>query len=473
MVRWCFSLASCYLLLPLVLCFAKWNGMTRIMTKKKVKAAFRRAEKNRSRLSYFLGEEEDIENGNETPSTALAPSEASEAPVDTTNPLQTKTEAEQQAIRPTSNTPPATHKPSITDDLVFYDPFSKQEMLDQYSKSEICLPLAVREQLEQEYRAHRLGLEKDQEDRTFPDQQLSSSTTQIEQTDEKDRATEVPAIVERSNSCKSVVRPDLFFIEVSLSSHCRDLTLTDSTPLANNKSARPNIGPSASTNARKTRPHYRRPRVVSTNAAHDNKQLTFYFPLHHQHHNVPMAVGASARAHPAHHHHHHAPLHFNRGNLSQLALCSKNIYNYESVLNICKLQSLHFSIDRSLSLPNLYSPIAAGRKRHRSVTITGELEKYLEDEEDDEDETGKKTFFSQLYRDICKLVRVLRILPFLLLCICVTMITIFYDATWTFLIDYMKISNPSVERGPHLLMGVGIVAIFGEIGYGYLGDSKR
>ena len=107
------------------------------------------------------------------------------------------------------------------------------------------------------------------------------------------------------------------------------------------------------------------------------------------------------------------------------------------------------------------------------MTITGELEKYLEDEEDDEDETGKKTFFSQLYRDICKLVRVLRILPFLLLCICVTMITIFYDATWTFLIDYMKISNPSVERGPHLLMGVGIVAIFGEIGYGYMGDSKR
>ena len=143
------------------------------------------------------------------------------------------------------------------------------------------------------------------------------------------------------------------------------------------------------------------------------------------------------------------------------------------MLNICKLQSLHFSIDRSLSLPNLSSPFITGRKRHRSVTIAGELKDYLEDEEEDEDEIGKKTFFQQLYRDICQLVRVLRILPFLLLCVCVTMITIFYDATWTFLVDYMSKHNLSAEKGSHLILGVGIVAIFGEIGYGYMGDSKR
>ena len=86
--------------------------------------------------------------------------------------------------------------------LFFYDHFTKQELLDQYSKSEICLPLAVREQLENEYRQHRLDLEKEHEERHFSEQKLSSSTTQIEQTDEIDRASEVPHIVERSNSCK-------------------------------------------------------------------------------------------------------------------------------------------------------------------------------------------------------------------------------------------------------------------------------
>jgi hypothetical protein len=186
---------------------------------------------------------------------------------------------------------------------------------------------------------------------------------------------------------------------------------------------------------------------------------------------MPTATSSGARAH--HHHHHHPPLHFNRGNLSHLALCSKNIYNYESVLNICKLQSLHFSIDRSLSLPNLYTPVGAGRKRHRSLTVARNIDDYLEDEEEDEDEIGKKNFFQQIYRDICKLLRVLRILPFLLLCVCVTMITIFYDATWTFLVDYMQKNDLTPEKGSHLILGVGIVAIFGEIGYGYMGDSKR
>jgi hypothetical protein len=228
-------------------------------------------------------------------------------------------------------------------------------------------------------------------------------------------------------------------------------------------------------NSRKARSHHRRTRRSSTNASHDNKQLVLHFPFHHQHHIIPIVAGSSTRAHSSHHHHHqhHQPLHCNPGNLSHLALCSKNIYNYESVLNICKLQSLHFSIDRSLSLPNLYSPIIAGRKRHRSTTVPGNIEDYLEDEEEDEGETGKKSFFEQLYRDICKLVRVLRILPFLLLCVCVTMITIFYDATWTFLIDYMQKNDLSAEKGSHLILAVGIIAIFGEIGYGYMGDSKR
>jgi hypothetical protein len=53
------------------------------------------------------------------------------------------------------------------------------------------------------------------------------------------------------------------------------------------------------------------------------------------------------------------------------------------------------------------------------------------------------------------------------------MITIFYDATWTFLIDYMQKNDLSAEKGSHLILAVGIIAIFGEIGYGYMGDSKR
>ncbi len=250
--------------------------------------------------------------------------------------------------------------------------------------------------------------------------------------------------------------------------HRRDLPLTESTPLTTDKPPRSNVPPSTTNNPRKPRSH-RRTRRSSTNATHDNKPSIFYYPFHHQHHNIPTTTTSSARTH----HHHHQPLHCNRGNLSHLALFSKNIYNYESVLNICKLQSLHFSIDRSLSLPNLYSPILTGRKRHRSLTVPGNIEDYLEDEEEDEDEISKKNFFQQIYRDICKLVRVLRILPFLLLCICVTIITIFYDATWTFLIDYMKQNDLSPEKGSHLILGVGIVAIFGEIGYGYMGDSKR
>jgi hypothetical protein len=250
--------------------------------------------------------------------------------------------------------------------------------------------------------------------------------------------------------------------------------MIETTPLAANKSTPSNVPPSTTNNPRKTRSHHRRPRRLSNNTPHDNKQLIFYFPFHHQHHNIPTVATNSARTHSStHHHHHHHHPHYNRGNLSQLALCSKNIYNYESVLNICKLQSLHFSIDRSLSLPNLYSPIIPGRKRHRSLTVTGDMEDYLEDEEEDEDEAKKKNIFEQIYRDICKLVRVLRILPFLLLCICVTMITIFYDATWTFLLDYMNKNDLKPEKGAHLILGVGIVAIFGEIGYGYMGDSKR
>lgn len=254
-------------------------------------------------------------------------------------------------------------------------------------------------------------------------------------------------------------------------SSSRELPLLETTPLATEKSTPSNNPPSAgANNPRKTRTHHRRVRRVSTNTPHETRPLMFHYPFHHQHRNIPAITGSNTRTH--HHHHHHHPLHLNRGNLSHLALCSKNIYNYESVLNICKLQSLHFSIDRSLSLPNLSSPFITGRKRHRSVTIAGELKDIFEEEED-EDEIGKKNCFEQLYRDICQLVRVLRILPFLLLCICVTMITIFYDATWTFLVDYMSKNNLSAEKGSHLILGVGIVAIIGEIGYGYMGDSKR
>ncbi|CAF2525493.1 unnamed protein product [Rotaria sp. Silwood2] len=413
-------------------------------------ALFREVEWDEEDYDEEEGEDEETENGNETTSTALAPSEQSEVPVETTQSVITNQEPEETIINPSSNTPPPEHRPSITEDIFFYDQFSKQELLDQYSKSEICIPLAVREHLEDEYRQHRM----EQEERNFNEPKLSSSTTHIGQTDEINRATEVPIIAERSNSCKN-------------------LSLTETTPLTTDKST-PSIVPSATTNtSRKARSHHRRQRRSSTNATHDNKQLIFYYPFHHQHHNVPITAGSSARAHSSHHHHHHHSLHFNRGNLSQLALCSKNIYNYESVLNICKLQSLHFSIDRSLSLPNLYSPILAGKKRHRSLAVPKNIEDYLKDEEEEEDEIQKKTFFEQIYHDVCKLLRVLRILPFLLLCVCVTMITIFYDATWTFLIDYMKKNDLTAEKGSHLIFSVGIVAIFGEIGYGYMGDSKR
>jgi hypothetical protein len=258
--------------------------------------------------------------------------------------------------------------------------------------------------------------------------------------------------------------------------YSRDLPLIETTLLTTEKSTPSNLPPSsttATTNPRKIRSHHRR-RRASTNPSHENKPLIFHYPFHHQHHNMPTAASSSTRTHSSHHHHHHHhPLHVKGGNLSQLALCSKNIYNYESVLNMCKLQSLHYSIDRSLSLPNLYSPIIAGRKRLRSLTIPRDIEDYLVEEEEEEEELRKKNIFEQLYRDICKLVRVLRILPFLLLCICVTMITIFYDATWTFLVDYMNKNDLTAEKGSHLILGVGIVAIFGEIGYGYMGDSKR
>ncbi|CAF0928793.1 unnamed protein product [Rotaria sordida] len=420
-------------------------------------ALFREVEWDEEDYDEEEGEDEEIENGNETTSTALSPSEQSENPVETTHSAITNQEAEEKIINPTSNTPLPGHRPSITDDMFFYDHFTKQELLDQYSKSEICLPLAVREHLEDEYRQHRI----EQEERNFGEPILSSSTTQLEQTDEIHRATEVPTIGERSNSCK-------------------DLLLTETTPLTSDKPIR-SIVPSTTTttnNSRKARSHNRRQHRSSTNTPHDNKQLIIYYPFHRQHHNIPIVAGGSTRPHSSHHHHHHHhhhhSLHCNRGNLSQLALCSKNIYNYESVLNICKLQSLHFSIDRSLSLPNLYSPILAGKKRHRSLTVSRNIEDYLkEEEEEDEDEIEKKSFFEQICHDVGKLLRVLRILPFLLLCICVTMITIFYDATWTFLIDYMKKNDLSAEKGSHLIFSVGIVAIFGEIGYGYMGDSKR
>ncbi|CAF1258276.1 unnamed protein product [Adineta steineri] len=429
-------------------------------------ALFREVEWDEDEYDEEEGEEEEeIENGNETTTiimtaagaaaaaAAAVPLEQTENPIDTTDSPVTNKEAGVATVHAHSNTPLLTHKPSITDDIFFYDQFSKQELLDQYSKSEICLPLAIREQLENEYRQHRMDLEKQQhEERNFSEQKLSSSTTQIEQTDEIDRAAEVPPIVERSNSCK-------------------DLTLAETAPSTTEKSIRPNLQSSTTTNPRKPRSH-RRGRRLSTYTTNDNKPVVLYYPLHHQHPNIPSGP-SSTRTHSTHHHHHHHPLHCNRGNLSHLALCSKNIYNYESVLNICKLQSLHFSIDRSLSLPNLYSPQIAGRKRHRSVTVPGNIEDYLEDEEEDEDEIAKKNCFQLLYRDICKLLRVLRILPFLLLCICVTMITIFYDATWTFLVDYMQDNKLKTEQGSHLIFAVGVIAIFGEIGYGYMGDSKR
>ena len=116
-----------------------------------------------------------------------------------------KADAEPVSVTMASNTPPATHKLSITDDLVFYDQFTKQELLDQYSRSEICLPVAVREEIEKQYR-QRLEFEQEEENRNPNEQKLSSSTTQIQQIDDKERTMETAPLVERSNSCKSVIR---------------------------------------------------------------------------------------------------------------------------------------------------------------------------------------------------------------------------------------------------------------------------
>ena len=146
------------------------------------------------------GEEEETENGNDTNSTAIPPSLPSELPIEPSHSPPADETPDHAAVRASSNTPPPTHKPSFTDDLVFYDQFTKQELLDQYSKSEICLPSAVREQLQNEYHPHLLDREQDPRD--FPEQKLSSSTTQIEPTDELHRAAEVPPMAERSNSCK-------------------------------------------------------------------------------------------------------------------------------------------------------------------------------------------------------------------------------------------------------------------------------
>ena len=149
-----------------------------------------------------VGEEEETENGNETASIAVTPSELAEVFDEATNAVHPSNEAELPPVNTAFSTPPPSHKPSITDDLVFYDQFTKQELFDQYSKSELCLPLALREQLENEHRQNRLALEEEHGESDFNEPKLSSSTTQIEQTDEKDRAAQVPTVIERSNSCK-------------------------------------------------------------------------------------------------------------------------------------------------------------------------------------------------------------------------------------------------------------------------------
>lgn len=149
-----------------------------------------------------VGEEEETENGNETASIAVTPSEQAEILDETTNAVQLSNDVELPTVSATFSTPPASHKPSITDDIVFYDQFTKQDLFDQYSRSELCLPLALREQLENEYRQNRMALEEEHAESVFNEPKLSSSTTQLEQTDEKDRAAQVPSVIERSNSCK-------------------------------------------------------------------------------------------------------------------------------------------------------------------------------------------------------------------------------------------------------------------------------
>ena len=224
---------------------------------------------------------------------------------------------------------------------------------------------------------------------------------------------------------------------------------------------------------------------LSTNPAHDNKQLISFYPFHHQYHNmsmltsdkiqgqslhphIPMTRNSSSRRHSSY----HRPLlpHY-RGNFSHLPACSKNIHIYEDTLN---KQSLHTSLNHKSSLINLQTPMLTAGKRHHSITILRSIEDVTKiKENEDENEIKKKNWCKKLYKDVCRLVNVFRILPFLLFCLCVTMITIFYDATWTFVVDYMKRSNLTAEKGSHIIFGAGLIAIFGEIGFGYMGDSKK
>ncbi|CAF0976687.1 unnamed protein product, partial [Didymodactylos carnosus] len=325
-------------------------------------------------------------------------------------------------------------------DMVFYDQLGKQDLYDQYSKSELCLPTAVRQHFEDEYlyrKATRDGYQLSHEDR-------AASINQIDLQEQQS----VP--IEHSSSCKDIVFPE------PIAETLAPLSLIKPTNSKSNNSAtkkRSNVNPSSK--------FVRRTQRSSSTNNDPGVTTVLHYPFHHQHHHPQRHRHSSVCHHPAHHHSHHtSALQCNYGaNISQLRLCSKNIYNYESLLNICKLQSLHFRIDRSLSCPNLFSS-----KQLIPFPVVGD---------EDEDEKKTRNPFKIIYRELCQLVKVLRILPFLLLCFSVTIITIFYDATWTFLIDYMKKNHLSDDTGSHLILAVGIISIFGEIGYGYMGDSKR
>ena len=183
------------------------------------------------------------------------------------------------------------------------------------------------------------------------------------------------------------------------------------------------------------------------------------------HPHIPMRGNSSSRRHSSYH---RPLLPHNRGNFSHLPACSKNIEDTSNT------QSLYISLNHKSSLTNLHTPMLTAGKRHHSLAVARSIEDITKiKENEDGNEIKKKNWCKQLYKDVCRLVNVFRILPFLLFCLCVTMITIFYDATWTFVVDYMKRSNLTAEKGSHIIFGAGFIAIFGEIGYGYIGDSKK
>ncbi|CAF0886291.1 unnamed protein product, partial [Didymodactylos carnosus] len=330
-----------------------------------------------------------------------------------------------------------------TIDVLFSNKSTKSHLHKQYSKSELCVPTAFRQNFEDEY-LHK---------KTMSDEYQLNHENPVVSTNPIDQQVQQNIPMKHADSYKEIVHPKGLVERLSPSS-----LITSTNSKSNNPTTRKysNVTPS-------TKLIRRTQRSASANN-YSRMATAHHYPFYRQHHysqHQRRRNSLSFCHHPTHHHSHHTSvLQCNYGaKISQLRLCSKNIYNYESLLNICKLQNLYSRIDRSLSCPNLVPS-------KQLISFPPIIDK-------DKEEKTSENPLKFIYRELCQLAKVLKILPFLLLCFSVTIITIFYEATWTFLVDYMNKNNLSDNTGSHIILAVGIILIFGEIGFGYMGDSKR